>query len=33
MTQPKTSNSRRNLNLAIDRLCAKTDVEPGQRKR
>jgi len=33
MTQPKTPNSRRNLNLAIDRLCTKTDNEPGQRER
>lgn len=33
MTQPKTPNSRRNPNLTIDRLCAKTDNEPGQRER
>ncbi len=33
MTQPKTPNSRRNLNLTIDRLCAKTDNEPDQRER
>lgn len=33
MTQPKTPNSRRNLDLAIDRLCAKTGDEPGRVKR
>ena len=33
MTQPKTPNSRRNLDFAIGRLCAKTDGESGQRKR
>ena len=31
MTQPKKPNSRRNLALAIDRLCAKTGDEPGDR--
>lgn len=29
MTQPKTPNSRRNLDLAIDRLCAKTGDGPA----
>ena len=29
MTQPKTPSSRRNLDLAIGRPCAKTDGEPG----
>lgn len=33
MTQPKTPNSRRNLDLAIDRLCVKTGDEPGRVKR
>ena len=33
MTQPKTPNSRRDLDHAIGRLCAKTDGDPGQRKR
>ena len=33
MTQPKKPNSRRNLDLAIDRLCAKTGEEPGRVKR
>ena len=26
MTQPKEPNSRRNLDLAIDRLCAQTGI-------
>ena len=26
MTQPKKPNSRRNLDLAIDRLCAQTGI-------
>lgn len=30
MTRPITPNSRRNLDLAIDRLCAKTGDEPGR---
>ena len=30
---PKTPNSRRNLDLAIDRLCAQTGDEPGRVKR
>ena len=33
MTQPKTPNSRKNLDFAIGRLCAMTDGESGQRKR
>ena len=33
MTRPITLNSRRSLNLAIDRLCAKTGNEPGCVKR
>ena len=33
MTQSKKPNSRRNLDLAIDRLCAKTGDEPGRVKR
>ena len=31
MTQPKKPNSRRNLDLAIDRLCAKTGDKFGAR--
>ncbi len=30
MTRPITPNSRRNLDLAIDRLYAKTGDEPGR---
>lgn len=33
MTQMKRPNSRRNLDLAIDRLCAKAGDEPGRVKR
>lgn len=33
MTKPKTPSSRRNLDLAIDRLCAKTSDEPGPVRR
>lgn len=33
MTQPKKPNSRRNLDLAIDRICAKAGDEPGRVKR
>lgn len=33
MMQPKKPNSRRNLNLAIGRLCAKMGDEPGRVKR
>ena len=29
---PKTPNNRRNLDPAIDRLCAKTGDEPGRVK-
>ena len=33
MTEPRRPNSRRNLDLAIDRLCASTGDEPGRVKR
>ena len=33
MAQMKRPNSRRNLDLAIDRLCAKAGDEPGRVKR
>lgn len=32
MTQPKAPNSRRNLDLAIDRPCSKTADKPGRVK-
>lgn len=33
MTKPKAPNSRRNLDMAIDRLCARTGDEPNRVKR
>lgn len=33
MTLPKPPNSRRNLDIAIDGLCAHTGNEPGRIKR
>ena len=33
MTKPKRPNSRRNLDIAIDRLCIRTGQEPTRVKR
>ena len=33
MKEAKRPNSRRNLDIAIDRLCASTGDEPGRVKR